>query len=220
MRLLRLRSGRPVSTIALLIHLVGLALAFGLRTWIQVRRTGSSGFHGISGAPGSLRWWAGVSFVAALVLGLAALVLAVAGIVPRPRGPVPDAVAVAGLVIAVLGSAGVLTAQTGMGASWRIGVEETERTELVTGGAFALVRNPISTAMVAVQLGLTAMVPTWLSVAALGCLVAAVQMQVRLIEEPYLLATHGGSYARYAASTGRFVPQVGRSRSTDGQTVG
>ncbi|SDO37101.1 isoprenylcysteine carboxylmethyltransferase family protein [Geodermatophilus sp. DSM 45219] len=195
---------------ALLIYLVGLAVAFGLRTWLQLRRTGSSGFHGISGEPGSLRWWAGISFVAALVLGLTALALAAVDVAARPSGSTVDAAGLVGLVLALVGFAGVLAAQTGMGSSWRIGVKETERTELVTGGLFALVRNPIFTAMVVAQLGLTLMVPTWLSVAALVYLAAAVEMQVRLIEEPYLLATHGGSYAGYAAVTGRFIPGVGR----------
>jgi protein-S-isoprenylcysteine O-methyltransferase Ste14 len=102
-----------------------------------------------------------------------------------------------------------------MGTSWRIGVKQTERTVLVTSGAFALVRNPIFTAMVIAQLGLTLKVPTWLSVAALTCLVMAVEMQVRLIEEPYLAAIHGPAYERYAASTGRFVPGIGTLRSTD-----
>ncbi len=133
---------------ALLIYLVGLAVIFGLRTWLQVRRTGSSGFHGISGEPGSLRWWAGISFVAALVIGLAALVLAVVDVVPRPSGSVVDATGVVGLVLALVGFVGVLAAQTGMRSSWRIGVEGTEHTELVTAGLFALVRNPIFTAMV------------------------------------------------------------------------
>jgi protein-S-isoprenylcysteine O-methyltransferase Ste14 len=204
-----------MSVTALLIHLVGLAVVSGLRTWLQVRRTGSSGFHGISGEPGSLRWWAGVSFVAALVLGLAALVLAVANVVPRPSGSAVEAVAAAGLVLAVTGFAGVLAAQTGMGASWRIGVKQTERTDLITSGLFALVRNPIFTAMVIAQLGLTLMVPTWLSLTALICLVVAVEMQVRLVEEPHLLATHGGSYSRYTASTGRFVPGRGRLSTPD-----
>ena len=195
---------------ALLIYLVGLAVAFGLRTWLQLRRTGSSGFHGISGEPGSLRWWAGISFVAALVLGLTALALAAVDVAARPSGSTVDAAGLVGLVLALVGFAGVLAAQIGMGSSWRIGVKETERTELVTGGLFALVRNPIFTAMVVAQLGLTLMVPTWLSVAALVYLAAAVEMQVRLIEEPYLLATHGGSYAGYAAVTGRFIPGEGR----------
>ena len=201
-----------MSVAALVLYLVGLAMTFGLRTWLQIRRTGSSGFHGISGRPGSLRWWAGVLFVLALVLGAAALALAVADVLPEPAGP--DGLAIIGLVLAIGGFAGVMAAQTGMGTSWRIGVKETERTELVTDGLFGVVRNPIFTAMVAAQAGLTLMVPTWLSLAALGCLVVAVELQVRLIEEPYLLQVHGPAYRDYAATTGRFVPGVGRLAST------
>ncbi len=54
------------------------------------------------------------------------------------------------------------------------------------------------------------MVPTALSLAALACLVAAVELQVRLIEEPYLLRVHGSPYREYATVTGRFVPGLGR----------
>lgn len=199
-----------MSTAALIIYLLGLTVIFGLRTWLQTRRTGSSGFHGISGEPGSLHWWAGVTFVAALVTGLAALVLAAVGVVPRPSGETYDNVAVVGLVLAVAGFAGVLAAQTGMGSSWRIGVKETERTDLVTDGLFALVRNPIFSAMAIAQLGLTLMVPTWLSIVAIACLALAVELQVRLIEEPYLLSTHGEQYQLYAARVGRFFPKAGR----------
>ncbi|WP_116453451.1 methyltransferase family protein [Blastococcus litoris] len=197
-----------MTVIALIVYLAGLALAFGVRTWLQIRRTGSSGFHGISGTPGSLRWWAGVLFVVSLILGASALVLAVMDLVPASAEL--DDWAIAGLVVAVTGSLGVLAAQTGMGASWRIGVKETERTDLVTDGWFAVVRNPIFTAMVAVQIGLALMVPTWLSLAALACLTVAVELQVRLIEEPYLLQVHGTTYRDYAGRTGRFVPGIGR----------
>ncbi len=38
-----------------------------------------------------------------------------------------------------------------MGASWRIGVNPDERTKLVTGGVFAHVRKPISTAILAAR---------------------------------------------------------------------
>jgi protein-S-isoprenylcysteine O-methyltransferase Ste14 len=40
-----------------------------------------------------------------------------------------------------------------------------------------------------------------------------------LIEEPYLLATHGVTYERYAAATGRFVPGVGRPETADAVTA-
>ena len=209
LRLLHPRQS-SVTVLALTLYLVGLVVVFGVRTWVQMRRTGSSGFHGISGRPGSLRWWAGVLFVLALVLGVVSLVLAATGVTPPPKDAVASALAVAGLVLALLGFAGVVAAQTGMGASWRIGVDESDRTDLVTDGPFAWVRNPIFTAMVAAQAGLTLMVPTGWSLTALGCLIVAVELQVRLIEEPYLSQVHGVAYRTYAAATGRFVPGVGR----------
>lgn len=215
-----LHAGRcVVSLLALVLYALGLVVVFGIRTGIQFRRTGSSGFHGISGRPGSLRWWAGVLFVLALVLGAVSLVLAATGAVPAPSGPGTSALAVGGLAVTVLGYLGVVVAQTGMGTSWRIGVDESERTDLVTDGPFAHLRNPIFTAMVIAQAGLTLMVPTWLSITALICLVAAVELQVRLIEEPHLLRVHGTAYLRYASSTGRFLPGIGTIPRQEQETI-
>ena len=42
-----------------------------------------------------------------------------------------------------------------------------------------------------------------------------VQLQVRVVEEPYLLATHGKTYAAYAARVGRFVPGAGRLHTSN-----
>lgn len=66
-----------------------------------------------------------------------------------------------GAVIAVVGIALAFVAQHTMGASWRIGVDTTERTDLVTHELFALIRNPIFTALLITQLGTTLMAPTW-----------------------------------------------------------
>jgi protein-S-isoprenylcysteine O-methyltransferase Ste14 len=41
-------------------------------------------------------------------------------------------------------------------------------------------------------------------------LIATIEAQVRAVEEPYLLTTHGDAYRDYSASVGRFVPGVGR----------
>ena len=48
-----------------------------------------------------------------------------------------------------------------------------------------------------------------------GPCAAAVQLQVRVVEEPYLLATHGKTYAAYAARVGRFVPGAGRLHTSN-----
>jgi protein-S-isoprenylcysteine O-methyltransferase Ste14 len=193
---------------ALLAYLIGLILAFGWRTLTQYRATGSTGYRGYSGRPGSLPWWGRVLFVGALILAPAAPILALTG---TTRALLfHPAAALVGLTISVAGIAITVVAQRDMGTSWRIGVDPAEHTALVTNGLFARIRNPIFTGMLAVTAGLTAMVPTAVSLLALACLTAAVQIQVRAVEEPYLLTTHGPAYRTYAAGTGRFLPGLGR----------
>ncbi|WP_405961273.1 isoprenylcysteine carboxylmethyltransferase family protein [Streptomyces sp. NBC_00024] len=202
---------------ALALYGVWLAAAFGVRTLIQRRRTGDTGFRGLSGTPGSAAWWAGALFVLALLGAVAAPAATLAGLPVL----VPDAPSVygAGAAIAVLGVAGTLVAQGAMGASWRVGVDHAERTALVTGGLFGYVRNPIFTAMGVTGLGLTLMVPNVLALSALAALIIAVELQVRVVEEPYLQTAHGAAYLSYAARAGRFAPGVGRLK-TGGRGAG
>lgn len=198
-----------MSTVALVLYAVALVVIFGVRSWTQRRRTGSTGFRGMTGTPADAGWWGGVLFVVAIVLGLAGPLLAVTGVVVAEP---PVGVQVLGLVLALAGFIATLAGQTGMGSAWRIGVDPSERTTLVTTGLFGVVRNPVFSAMVAAQAGVALLVPTWVSALGLLALVVAVELQVRSIEEPYLRATHGAAYEQYAAAVGRFVPGVGRTR--------
>jgi protein-S-isoprenylcysteine O-methyltransferase Ste14 len=196
--------------LALSLYVVFVVVTFGLRTAIQIRRTGSSGIHSLGGSPGSTEWLAGVSFVLALVLGFAAPLLALLGIVEPVAALDTTGPHVAGIALALAGIAATFLAQLAMGASWRIGVDPEERTALVTAGPFALVRNPIFSAMTPAALGLVLLVPSWLALLGFAGLVLAIELQVRAVEEPYLLRAHRGAYATYAARVGRFVPGVGR----------
>jgi protein-S-isoprenylcysteine O-methyltransferase Ste14 len=200
-----------MATATLMLFALYLALAFGLRTLVQLRRTGSTGFHGLGGRPGSLEWFAGILFAVALVGGVLAAVLDLLGALrPIPaldRTPVH----VAGFTLFGLGLAGTLASQFAMGTSWRIGVKEGERSTLVTTGPFAIVRNPIFSAMIPTSLGLVLLVPN-VAIVSLLALLTALELQVRTVEEPYLLRTHGNTYAAYAARVGRFVPGLGRLR--------
>ncbi|GLV95126.1 MULTISPECIES: methyltransferase family protein [Streptomyces] len=185
------------------------ATAFGVRAVIQARRTGDAGFRGISGRPGTASWWAGILFVIALLGGAAAPVAALAGVPALPwAGAAP--LRWLGLATAAAGVVATLVAQSAMGTSWRVGVDSAERTDLVTSGLFATVRNPVFTAMTVTAAGLALMAPNAVAVLALVGLVAAVQLQVRIVEEPYLAAAHGAAYADYTARAGRFLPGIGR----------
>lgn len=199
-----------MATIALVLYLIYLLTAFGLRSWQQYRATGSTGFRGVSGRPGSLEWWGGVLFVVALLLGLAGPLLQLLGVVD-PLSPLDNtATHVTGLVLAATGLVATLLAQQAMGSSWRVGVDHHEATTLVTSGSFTLVRNPIFTAMTATGVGLTALAPNAVTLAAVLALVIAIEIQVRAVEEPYLLHIHGRAYREYASRVGRFLPRIGR----------
>ncbi|MEU7904571.1 isoprenylcysteine carboxylmethyltransferase family protein [Actinoplanes sp. NPDC049118] len=203
-------SSNMAAAVALAVYLIGLAAAFGWQTLTHWRATGSTGYRGISGQPGSLQWWGGILFPAALLLGAAAPILVLTGVTAVPAFPGRRMLSVVGLLIALTGIAVTLAAQRQMGASWRIGVNTGERTALVTDGLFAHIRNPIFTGMLAVTLGLAGMVPTTIGPLTALCLLAALQIQVRAVEEPYLIASHHEDYRGYAARAGRFLPGIGR----------
>ncbi len=110
-------------------------------------------------------------FVAAVLLGFAAPVLDLAGAL-EPAAVLDGFLGHAfGFLLFFAGLAGTLLAQPAMGASWRIGVDETEKTELVTAGSFAWARNPIFSAVVPAFLGLALLVPNALALAGFAALV-------------------------------------------------
>ena len=191
-------------------YVVFAALAFGWRSWIHWKRTGSTGYRGLSGRPGSVEWWGGLLFAVAIVLTPVAAVLQARGAIAPVIELRPSVALAIGGTLYLAGLAGTLWSQLAMGTSWRIGVDEQERTALVTRGPYGVVRNPIFTFMVLALAGLAVLVPNALSLAALATLVAAVEIQVKAVEEPYLERAHGDDYRRYRAGTWRFVPGLGR----------
>jgi protein-S-isoprenylcysteine O-methyltransferase Ste14 len=197
--------------LALVGYATFLVLAIGLRAALHYRDTGTTGIVGIRGRAFSVEWWGGVLFVVAAVgVGLAAPLAELSGRVPAWRGEASTAGYVVGAALTAIGIAGTLWAQLAMGRSWRVGVDPEARTELVAHGPFRWVRNPIYTWMICASVGLVLLAPNWLAVGSLAALLAALEIQVRAVEEPHLLRAHGDAYRRYAAATGRFVPGIGR----------
>ena len=204
--------------LAIFAYVIFVALAFGARSLVHYRRTGSTGFRGLSGRVGSIEWLGGALFVVALVAGPAAPILDLTGTL-RPLDCAGGTLwRVCGVALYVAGVAGTLWAQFAMGESWRVGVDSSERTRLVLKGPFQFVRNPIFTSMTAALGGLALMVPNLAAGVALLALVAGLEIHVRVVEEPYLLRTHGEAYRRYLACTGRFLPGIGR-KAVYGDTV-
>lgn len=98
----------------------------------------------------------------------------------------------------------VLIAQVHMQKSWRIGIDEDVKTELVQTGLFKLSRNPIFLGMRVMLLGLFLVLP---SAASLVILIAGdllIQIQVRL-EEEFLTRMHGETYKTYKHQVRRWL---------------
>ncbi|MBI5526369.1 MAG: isoprenylcysteine carboxylmethyltransferase family protein [Deltaproteobacteria bacterium] len=203
---------------ALVLLVVFLGVTLGLRAVIHYRLTGSAGIHRVHGRPWSVEWAAAAFLGLAAMGAFAAPVLDILGVL----APIPalDSLAarVFGLLLHASGFGMTFCAQTSMGRSWRVGVAPGESTDLVTGGLFGIVRNPIYTGMTTAAAGLALLVANAAAFGSLVSLVAAFELQVRFVEEPYLRRVHGAAFERYAAGVGRFFPMVGRLRPQDSAT--
>jgi protein-S-isoprenylcysteine O-methyltransferase Ste14 len=189
-------------------------VAFVARLLLQRLLTGSWGFSGIQGGP--VAWVGGLAFVGALAAATAAPILQLNDAVePFDAIDTPPLHAL-GFVLFAIGLLGTVSAQLAMGGSWRIGVGEGEQTEMITAGPFETVRNPIYLAMFVVLVGSFLLAPNIVSLTAFFGLVLALEIQVRLVEEPHLRRIHGDAYAEYASQVGRFVPGVGRVTAPHG----
>ena len=192
---------------ALALYIAFLITAFGWRSWVQYRRTGDHSFRGFSGGVASVEWLPGLLFTASLTAFLGAPVATLVDLLGCLEFPIW--ILVLGIILAIAGLLLVLLAQLNMGASWHVGVDSSERTELITAGLFALVRKPIFSALGVFTLGYALLVPNALSAVRLLLGAIGLELQVRFVEEPFLLRTHGDSDSEYAYRVGRFLPLVG-----------
>ena len=186
-----------------------LAIGLGLQGIVQYRRTGYSVVRGLYRRPLSKEWWIGECWLAGFVGIAIGAVLDLYDLLP-PLPGLAGPTRVVGVGVAVAGFAGTEWAVVAMGEAWRVGVDESERTRLVIAGPFRLVRNPIYSCMVVLAAGLALMVPVIVSWVGAALVALGLELQVRVLEEPYLLRTHGDAWMQYASAVGRFIPRVGR----------
>ena len=195
---------------ALAAYVLFLLLAFGLRAAIHYRRTGRTGFVRPSALTHGAEPVVAVLFVVALVAAAAAPLLQLTGRVMPAAALDGPLIRGLGLALGIGGIVLTLWAQLGMGDSWRVGVDASERTALVIAGPFRIVRNPIFSAMLLAVAGLSLLTPNVVALVAAVTLLVAVEIQVRHVEEPHLERVHADAYRRYLGEVGRFVPGIGR----------
>ena len=78
----------------------------------------------------------------------------------------------------------------------RGGLRGRETTTLVRKGVFGSVRNPIFTAMLIFRSGIALVMPNAVAIVGFVLLVLTIEVQVRVVEEPYLATKHGAGATR------------------------
>lgn len=111
---------------------------------------------------------------------------------------------IAGLIIVHLALAWVIIAQYQMSTSWRIGIDEINKTKLVTNGVFSLSRNPIFLGMIITVFGLFLILPNAMTFFLTATTYLVIQIQIRL-EEAFLEKQHGSEYKAYKSRTRRLI---------------
>lgn len=109
-----------------------------------------------------------------------------------------------GLVLIHLSLIWLMVAQYQMHQSWRIGIDEENKTELVTHGLFSRSRNPIFLGMIGSVAGLFLILPNALLFAVAVTTYIVIQVQIRL-EEQFLMNMHGAAYQRYKQKVRRMI---------------
>ena len=90
------------------------------------------------------------------------------------------------------------------GSSWRVGIDEEHSDRLVTGGIFAISRNPIFLFMDLYFAGTFLIFPNWFFLAFFILSAAGIHKQI-LNEEKFLRAKFGGAYDEYTRKTRRYL---------------
>jgi protein-S-isoprenylcysteine O-methyltransferase Ste14 len=188
-------------------------LVLWLAAVVCVRRVLSRRWRGTRFVVLEWRRWTGSEWIVALLVVVALIgvvggtLLAALGSQLGPRLSPGWPWAVPGLALVIGGVAVMVWSQLAMGESWRVGTDRDESIELVTGGPYRWVRNPIYTSMIGVAAGICVLVPAVGTVVGVAAIIALAEVQVRIVEEPLLLERHGSAYAGWVGATGRFLPR-------------
>jgi len=98
----------------------------------------------------------------------------------------------------------VWAAQSQMANSWRIGIDENNKTELVTSGLFSISRNPIFLGIMIANVGLLLIIPNAFTLLIVSLSSVSINTQIRL-EEDFLKRSHQKEYEKYLTKVRRWL---------------
>jgi protein-S-isoprenylcysteine O-methyltransferase Ste14 len=194
----------------------GSAVVYWAGVWFQARRVRRRIGRSPNTRPRGWKerlLWAGWVSVGGAWLGLPWLSLAGeqlpwAGIISSWVHP---ASLVFGLALMTTGYAGTLWCYAAMGNAWRMGVDRTDQTTLVTRGPYRFVRHPIYLCQLLMVAAITLLLPSVLSLAILTVHLLCVWIKAA-DEDSFLRSIQSREYEEYRARTGAWFPRMLRRK--------
>ena len=108
-----------------------------------------------------------------------------------------------GIGVSALGVLVFIVAMTTMRDSWRAGIPEKDKTELVTTGIYRISRNPAFLGFDLMYIGVLIAFFNYLHLVFVIYAIAMLHLQI-LQEEKFLTSTFGQKYTEYKKHTGRY----------------
>ena len=118
--------------------------------------------------------------------------------------PASRALSAVGLVMMAAGVIFFLLSVTAMGDNWRAGIDETQKTNIVTSGIYKHSRNPAFAGFDLLYIGSALALPNILLIVAVIVSIALMHLQI-LEEEKYLPLVFGPEYVEYKKRTPRYL---------------
>lgn len=115
-----------------------------------------------------------------------------------------DTMYIIGWGFLILSLIAVLIAQSQMANSWRIGIDEKNKTKLVTKGLFSISRNPIFLGIMMANIGLFLVIPNTFTLLIISLSTISINTQIRL-EEEFLRQEFENDYLEYAKKVRRWI---------------
>lgn len=115
----------------------------------------------------------------------------------------PPVFRIAGAAIAALGDIIFAVAVYTMRDSWRAGIAQDEKTELITSGIYSISRNPAFLGFYIVYTGILMMFFNWILLAVTVFTVSILHLQI-LQEEKHLADAFGNEYITYKSKVKRY----------------
>lgn len=184
-----------------------LVFAVAGRVAMQYKITGNHGIRTIKRTSTTMAVISGILLLVSFASIFTFTLLEAIGIL-EPSFTPNQSISSIGIITSLIGMVLTMVSQYQMGSSWRIGVDEAEKTEWVTSGIYSSIRNPIYSGVMLFCFGLLLILPDIYMLLSLALVYAGIELNVRHVEEPYLLWLHGDAFKGYMNNSGRYLRRL------------